>query len=60
MAEHSSCRATLTSAAKHAEEHEGGARVDVTAVDPLDPLVASFRCPHGVRYWLVPTGEVAS
>jgi hypothetical protein len=27
---------------------------EVTTVDPSDPGVASWRCDHGVRYWLVP------
>jgi hypothetical protein len=54
MAEHSRCRDTAQQQADRIEKYDGGAHVDVTAVDPHDPFAEFFRCPHGVRYWIVP------
>ena len=52
--EHKDCRDFLQWRADQIAEHQDGARVDVTAADPGDSSVESMRCPHGVRYWLVP------
>lgn len=48
--EHKDCR---EQGQKIADEIDAGV-VDVTAADPGDPTIESMRCPHGVRYWLVP------
>lgn len=54
--ERKDCREFLQWRSDQIAEHDGGARVDVTAADPSDPSAESAVCPHGVRYWLVPGG----
>lgn len=48
--EHVRCRSLLAEKAL-----EAGTEVDVSAVDPHHPMAESMTCPHGIRYWMLPT-----
>lgn len=56
--DHSECRDLVAMWATAAPELVDGQQCDVTVVEPANPL-QTCRCPHGVRYWIVPT-EAAS
>ena len=55
--QHSKCRDTIQAYADTIVATDDGLEVDVTAVDPCDPDLKPFGCPHGVRYWLVPVSR---
>jgi len=53
-ARHNGCRELVQWWSDKIAKSGDGAQVHATAVDPGDPEIDSLRCPHGVRYFLVP------